>query len=208
MPRPLRSAVMTIEEGRRRIARREVRERVLAAAAALFSERGIAGATIDDIGARAGFSKGAIYSNFASKSELVVQLMDTQVAEQLGTTASRLTAELTADQVVDVIREELGPITPERRRAFALAAEFRLYTERHPEALAEFVRLRARTHDTVRDMVTGYLKYHPEIDLGISPDDVASLANGLVIGLAFNADVPGTPPAGDLIMRVLAALLR
>jgi len=55
------------------------RERLLAAAADAFAEHGFDGASIDDITARAGFSRGAFYSNFADKSDLLVQLCEAQI---------------------------------------------------------------------------------------------------------------------------------
>lgn len=50
------------------------RERILDAAEQVFLEHGFEGASIDDITARAGYSRGAFYSNFGDKTELLVQL--------------------------------------------------------------------------------------------------------------------------------------
>jgi AcrR family transcriptional regulator len=52
------------------------RERLLEAAAAAFAEHGLDGASIDDIAARAGYSRGAFYSNFSDKTELLIALCD------------------------------------------------------------------------------------------------------------------------------------
>lgn len=54
----------------RRVPREEVRRRLLAEAARVFAERGYADARIEDIAAGAGFTKGAVYSNFGGKQEL------------------------------------------------------------------------------------------------------------------------------------------
>ncbi len=51
--------------------RRRTRLALVEATAALIAERGLAGATLDDIAARAGVTKGAIYSNYRSKAELL-----------------------------------------------------------------------------------------------------------------------------------------
>lgn len=55
------------------------RERLLAAAADAFAEHGFDGASIDDITARAGFSRGAFYSNFSDKTDLLVTLCERRV---------------------------------------------------------------------------------------------------------------------------------
>ena len=59
--------------------RAEVRTRILDAAAAVVAERGLAAASLDQVAAAAGFTKGAVYSNFASKDELFLALMAAEV---------------------------------------------------------------------------------------------------------------------------------
>ncbi|UNS98739.1 TetR/AcrR family transcriptional regulator [Streptomyces tubbatahanensis] len=53
-----------------RLPRDEVRRRLLAAAERVFAERGYADSKLEDIARAAGFTKGAVYSNFGSKQEL------------------------------------------------------------------------------------------------------------------------------------------
>ena len=57
------------------------RERLLAAAADVFAEHGFDGSSIDEITARAGFSRGAFYSNFTDKIDLLITLCDRRLAE-------------------------------------------------------------------------------------------------------------------------------
>ncbi|CCQ14782.1 putative TetR family transcriptional regulator [Rhodococcus sp. AW25M09] len=59
----------------RRPQRTDVRDRLLAAAADEFTERGYAAAKLTDIADRAGFTKGAVYSNFESKQALFAELL-------------------------------------------------------------------------------------------------------------------------------------
>ena len=61
--------------------RADVRERVLSAGRAVFGEVGYQKATLDAIAGRAGFSKGAVYSNFAGKDDLFLTLLQHEVAE-------------------------------------------------------------------------------------------------------------------------------
>jgi AcrR family transcriptional regulator len=60
---------------RRALAKQRTRERVLAAARSLFSERGYEGATIRDIAQVAGMSTGAVFASFADKSELFEEIL-------------------------------------------------------------------------------------------------------------------------------------
>lgn len=68
----------SVKPARTRPTRGEVRDRILDAALAVFAAEGFAGATIDAIGQAAGFTKGAVYSNFESKDELFLALLDRQ----------------------------------------------------------------------------------------------------------------------------------
>ncbi|MGI8405326.1 MAG: TetR/AcrR family transcriptional regulator [Thermomicrobiales bacterium] len=56
--------------------RAQTRDRLLTAATALFAEKGVNGAPVEQIAERAGFSRGAFYSNFADKQELVLALLE------------------------------------------------------------------------------------------------------------------------------------
>ena len=51
------------------------RQKLFDASMELIGERGAAGVTVDEIAAAAGVSKGTVYYNFGSKSELIAQLL-------------------------------------------------------------------------------------------------------------------------------------
>jgi AcrR family transcriptional regulator len=63
----------------KRLSRAESREqtrlRLLAAATASIAKKGLAATSVEDIAAKAGFTRGAFYSNFSSKSDLFVELL-------------------------------------------------------------------------------------------------------------------------------------
>ncbi|ADB35802.1 transcriptional regulator, TetR family [Kribbella flavida DSM 17836] len=64
----------------RRIPRAEsqarTRARLLTAAAELFAERGVNGASVEQIAERAGYTRGAFYGNFTGKPALVAALLE------------------------------------------------------------------------------------------------------------------------------------
>ncbi|MFE7426956.1 ScbR family autoregulator-binding transcription factor [Streptomyces sp. NPDC014735] len=57
----------------------QTRRSILAAAATVFDERGYSSATISEILARAGVTKGALYFHFSSKEDLALGVMDVQL---------------------------------------------------------------------------------------------------------------------------------
>lgn len=56
---------------------------LLDAAAVVFARRGLVGASVEEITEQAGFSRGAFYSNFASKEELFLTLIEGRSAEHI-----------------------------------------------------------------------------------------------------------------------------
>jgi AcrR family transcriptional regulator len=68
---------------RRREKREDVRARLLEASYGVFAERGYEGASLERVAEAAGFSKGAVYSNFASKDELFFELVAARIDERV-----------------------------------------------------------------------------------------------------------------------------
>ena len=61
----------------------ETRAALLRAAYELFPRRGMERTSVDDIAAAAGYTKGAFYSNFSSKEELFLVMLDERFAEHI-----------------------------------------------------------------------------------------------------------------------------
>ena len=74
-------------EKRVRISRAErhaqTREQLLDAARSVFAKHGYGGASIDRIAAEAGYSKGAIYSNFESKEAIMLALLERYADDEI-----------------------------------------------------------------------------------------------------------------------------
>ena len=61
---------------RTRPTRDDTRDKLFEAAARVFEEHGIGGASIETLAAAAGFTRGAFYSNFKSKDELIIAMLE------------------------------------------------------------------------------------------------------------------------------------
>jgi AcrR family transcriptional regulator len=59
--------------------RAQTRERLLEAAERVFLRRGLQGSSVEEIAAEAGFTRGAFYSNFKSKDQLFIELLQDRV---------------------------------------------------------------------------------------------------------------------------------
>ena len=125
--------------------RAATRDRLIAAATSVFARRGVLGATVEEICDAAGFSRGAFYSNFETKDDLCVALLEAHTADYLAaartavgsmnTDAGRSSAEA-IEAAIGVFTETLG----EDPEAVLAMMELRLYAAREPalrEAMAE-----------------------------------------------------------------------
>jgi AcrR family transcriptional regulator len=66
---------------RTRPTRDDTRDKLFEAAARVFEQHGIGGASIETIAAAAGFTRGAFYSNFTSKDELIIAMLEDHVEQ-------------------------------------------------------------------------------------------------------------------------------
>jgi AcrR family transcriptional regulator len=130
---------MNADESRpRRLTRAETKARtralLLEAAAQVFARKGFAGASVDDIAETAGFSVGALYSNFSSKDELFIELLSTRNRDRFAESAA-----IVSDQgrsVADVrtgLDALLTEVADKDADLAPLEAEFWLYAIRRPE---------------------------------------------------------------------------
>src|SRR5580658_8424153 len=116
--------------------RERTRAALVAAALEVVSERGFAGASLDEIAARAGMTKGAIYSNFSSKADLLLAVM---AARGLTLAAPEPRSATIGDELGSAAEALVGVI--ERARGEArLLAEFQLFALSDPEIRAGLAR--------------------------------------------------------------------
>jgi AcrR family transcriptional regulator len=128
-------------------ARRQVtRERLLDAAFEVFAEQGVRTSTVEQIAERAGFTRGAFYSNFTTKEQLFVALMVREDAARLAaledsfaTLRPRLVGlELDADTIADIVLDFLvGPFDDQPRSV--IYTEFQLLALRDPGFAAMYL---------------------------------------------------------------------
>ncbi|MCB0977728.1 MAG: TetR/AcrR family transcriptional regulator [Acidimicrobiales bacterium] len=74
----------------RQASQAETRSRLLQVAEEILAEQGYQRASLEKIAERAGFTKGAVYSNFASKEDLTLAVLDSHFADFLNDLERRL----------------------------------------------------------------------------------------------------------------------
>jgi AcrR family transcriptional regulator len=76
------------------------RDKLLAAATAVFGERGYDGAGVQEIARRAGLTTGAIYANFSGKAQLLLEAIGTGSASELDDLLRSQRRSLTAGELL------------------------------------------------------------------------------------------------------------
>ncbi|HZO43795.1 MAG TPA: TetR/AcrR family transcriptional regulator [Methylomirabilota bacterium] len=134
-----------MSRGRTRPTRDATRERLFAAAAEVFEQQGIGGASIEAIAAAAGFTRGAVYSNFASKDDLIIAMLEDHVDRSVRHHLNLLERHRDPVDFVAALRESDRGRQDPLGRSPLLHMELILYVARSEQRRPELAkRLRAR----------------------------------------------------------------
>jgi AcrR family transcriptional regulator len=186
---------LRMARARVRPTREETRQRLFEAAAAAFAEHGIGGASVEAIAAAGGLTRGAFYSNFAGKDELITAML----ADHVEQTARRHLELLARHRDPGTFVAALSAMDRSQQdplgRSPLLHLELILHTaraaERRPE-LTEFLQARRRL---IVDIVKG-TELAGRLGPAIDPEQVAAMLLALEDGFRLHRliDPAGTPP--------------
>jgi AcrR family transcriptional regulator len=193
----------------RRSSRREAtRQRLLSAAEEVFAERGFHGASVEDICERAQFTRGAFYSNFASKDELVLELFQQHVARVRVAVAEAATRPgLTLSQVLEAVFDVWTGEPEARRRWHLLTSEFALHALRDPQARRAWAAVQSDVRAELTRLVDTIAAAHG-VAITIPTEDLVRMVT-LVFhgGLGQHLLDPESVPAGSLERRLLPVVV-
>jgi AcrR family transcriptional regulator len=185
--------------------RAQTTQRLLDAAADVFAQRGFHAATVDDIADAAGYTKGAVYANFAGKDALFLALLDRHLDDQVAQVDRIMAAPSDTD-----LRAKLRDASAEQLATGGsfglLTLEFWLYAARDATArdalAARYRRMRDRLAVVIaeRDAVRG-------ITNSKSPHELAALVLALDAGLFLQHLIDPDATTPQLRANALVALI-
>jgi AcrR family transcriptional regulator len=112
-PTPPRSApALTLTRQQRRTT--ATRAKLLTAARHIFARDGFEASRLEDIAARAGFTRGAFYANFDSKEDLLFALMERVVTEKVQAIQALLERRQTPQERQQTLREYYASLAGDR----------------------------------------------------------------------------------------------
>ncbi len=170
---------------RKRLSREDSREqttqRLLDAAEKLIARKGLDAASVENIAAAAGYSRGAFYSNFKSKDDLFIELLRRDHQKSMAELNDLRTNELSLDQVQNRTRDIYGQMFRDNE-SFMNWTEARMMAARDTRFRAKLDALMAEK----RGQIAAFIQYfHDRVGVAPSlpPDKMAmgfmSLAEGV-----------------------------
>jgi AcrR family transcriptional regulator len=210
-----------VDTARPRLTRREAqaltRRRLLDAAADVFAELGFRAASLTDVADRAGYTIGAVYSNFAGKDELFHALMRERLRFVENAFASALgnpgndpggkpvsTDELIAAELDQMVSME--DATPPNW--WRLLAEFRSYAAAVPEARAELIAAELACRDILACHIERFAQ-ETGLIMSLSATEIAELSMAVTDGLrAAYAEGRSSIAAGEGLRLITEAFIR
>jgi AcrR family transcriptional regulator len=164
--------------------RRELtRRHLLDAAAAEFARQGFHGASLDAVAKAAGFTKGAVYSNFSSKADLFLAVIDDRMARQTHALSQEIAGAGSAGAHLDQMKAAVADLMVGDEWV-TLWLEFVLYAARNPEARTKLAEVRRRQRAAVEAMIGG--EYERQ---GVPPDWPIPLLAVISLALFDGIDV-------------------
>ena len=124
MPKQTSKAALLLDKGGKRA---RTRAKLVAATAAVIGEKGYDRASLEEIAARAGMTRGAIYGNFKNKEELFLLLIETRWKPII----PPFVPGATLKQQMRILGKTVAKEAQARRDQAAAATAFQLYTLTH-----------------------------------------------------------------------------
>lgn len=184
----------------------ETRDRLVDAATQVFAEQGYDGARTSEIARRAGLSTGAIYSQYETKAELLLEAIRCGAPSEL----ERLLEGNIDGTLPDVI-EMLGAGLPERSGKVASIMVEALVASRRDTRVAEVLADAASERQAALSRLIAHGQKAGQVAPDLPPDAVAHLCLMLVLGNVVAQTIGLAPPAPDewaTVMGRLVGLIR
>lgn len=186
--------------------RQQTRRRILQAAARLFAKNGFDATSVDDVAEAAGYSKGALYYNFASKDELFEALVEDEIAGMIAGLESALSG---AHTIEDKLAAMQRTLTDQERHSGGQQLELEVITQALRDR--KLRRTVGKAYTSMRDAIASLIDAQ-YAEAGATPPlppehlAIAIMAGSLGHGLMQALDPDAVPPG--LLPSVVALLLR
>jgi AcrR family transcriptional regulator len=180
------------------------RELLLEAAARVFGRQGYRGASIDQIAAEAGFSKGALYWNFASKEDLFFALLD-QTDERLRALLAMVAAAPSERDVSADLSRGMTTVLDEQRDLVLLFHEYSALAVRDPELASRYAKRNAGLRSEMATVIANRQKARG-VTMAVPAEHIATAVIALIDGISIQRLTEPEVVPGELFGQILALI--
>ena len=180
------------------------REQLLETAKELFLRDGYSMTSLEKVADEAGYSKGAVYSNFRNKDELCLAVLDRIHDEQVALIAETLVGAEDMEGLLSAFQAWAERSIGDEAWT-ALEVEFATNARRDPRIRAELASCDKAIRDSIAGLLTGFAERFG-ITLPMPADDAATALLSLGIGLGVQRAIDPSIPVRVLpdVMRLFA----
>jgi len=179
---------------------------VLDAARQVFLARGYHGATLEQIADEAGFSKGVVYSQFESKADLFLALLEARIEERAAENA-RLAGSLPgSEQGLLALVDHLARGDQATPGWLLLVIEFRVHAARDAELSRRYSAAHARTVEALAGVLAAVFARNGQAPAA-EPRRLAELALALSAGATLEQAADQAALGGRQMAAQLAQVL-
>jgi AcrR family transcriptional regulator len=158
--------------------RARTRAKLIATAAEVIGEKGYDRASLEEIAARAGMTRGAIYGNFKNKEELFLAL----VASHWKPIVPLLKPGASLKEQMRILGKTVAQEARSRRNTAAAATAFQLYTLTNEPMRQHMMKQNAAVY---RRMAKVLVQFIPERELPMPATQFVRVLDAMITGLLF-----------------------
>jgi AcrR family transcriptional regulator len=183
------------------------RAKLLAAARRVFLRRGFHAASLDEIAEEAGYTKGAVYSNFRGKDDLFLALVEEHYAQRALAHAELMFEDDDADETRSAIARNMLEAFEREPAWWTLVSDFATHASRDPELRERLRRLREKFIDAIAELVEKLGDRHG-IAWTLPPREVARGTGALMRGMVTEWILEPDGDRAGVFEKMVAAYLR
>jgi AcrR family transcriptional regulator len=184
----------------------QTRAELVAAARQVFLREGFHQATLDEIADEAGYTKGAVYSNFGSKDELFLAVLDARYTDQLRIHGALMRGAGTLDAGLRAAARQLAEQARHTPDWIPLLVEFWTHASRRPALRREVLKRHQQQLDGLAAIIIDLAAAH-DLDYAIPPAEIARSANALSRGIALERLLDPDSDISDRFEDMFATLI-
>jgi AcrR family transcriptional regulator len=183
------------------------RDKLMHAATTVFAERGIIGASVEEICEAAGFTRGAFYSNFADKDDLVLALIQQGIqfqyaaAERAIGDMKNAPGDLDPAQLVSRVLADFQAAGQTGREAVLTQQELMLHAARQPSLRGPYLEFADACASQISSLITDAMT-HGKLEFTLPVADAMEMLMAAHAHMQVQSLFTGQPDS-----RVLHTLL-